>query len=305
MPYPIEDAVPPEAMSGRLFGTTAIEDRVPSGPPPDRPLPGAPAGEPEIPRHRGLWFTLASATALVVLAPSAGHVYSWMFDQSFDSSWTQTHPITGVRVDVVSGDVQIGPGAAGQALVRQSMRWVRHRPLVRETWEGDTLVVRVTCADGTFLLPNSCSADLDLKVPAAVPVTVTARSGNVAAAGLSGTVHVETDSGDIQLTDDSGTVVAHAISGSVTGQGLTAPDADVQADSGDVALAFSAAPDRVVSRVVSGNTLILVPRGDGYLVTGQTLSGQRTVDQELENGQSARIVSADSDSGDVEVHAQN
>jgi len=304
MPYPIEDPVPHDAMSGR-FGSTTIEDRVPYGPPPDRPLPGAPAGEPQIPRRRGLWLTLASLTGFVVLAPTAGQVYGWMFEQSSESSWSETHPITAVRVDVTSGDVRIGPGGAGQARVRESLRWVVHEPSVRETWDGDSLVVTVLCDGGGFLLPDECSADLDVTVPASVPVTVTARSGDVSAGGMSGAVHVQTDSGDIQLTGDSGTVVAHAISGSVSGQGLTAADADVQAESGDVDLGFTAVPQRVVCRVVSGDTLILVPRGDGYLVTGQTASGERDVDPSLENNQSSRMLSIDSESGGVAVHSQD
>jgi len=304
MPYPIEDAVPDDAMSGG-FGTATIEDRMPDGPPPDHPLPGALAGEPQIPRRKGLWFILASATALVVLAPSAGQVYGWMFEQSSESTWSQAHPITAVRVDATSGDVQISPGGAGQARVRESLRWVVHKPTVQEAWDGDSLVVTVLCDGGGFLLPDECSADLDVTVPASVPVTVTSRSGGVSVGGMSGAVHAETASGDIELTGDSGAVVAHAISGSVSGRGLTGADADVQAESGDVDLEYVTMPQRVVSRVVSGNTLILVPRGGGYVVTGQTASGERDVDRALENNQSSHVLSIDSVSGDVAVHSQD
>lgn len=303
MPYPIEDAVP--SGFGNTAGGTVIEDRVPYGPPPDRPLPGAPAGEPQIPRRKGLWFTLASVTALVVLAPTAGQVYAWMFRQDSDSTWSQAHPINAVQVNVESGDVRIDPGSAGEARIRESLSWVLHKPSVRESWDGDTLVVTVACDSGAFLLPDQCSADLDITVPASASVTVTATSGDVTATGMSGGVHMETDSGDIQLTGVGGTVFAHAISGSVSAQSLTATDADVQVESGSVDLEFATAPDRVVSRVVSGDTSILVPRGDGYLVTGQSLSGERDIDPALENSQSPRLISADSDSGQVSVHAQD
>jgi len=298
MPYPIEDAVP----AG--FGTTAIEDGVPYGPPPDRPLPDAPPGEPQIPRRKGLWFALASVTALVVLAPTAGQVYGWMFRQSSDSSWSQAHPITAVQVNVTSGDVRIDAGSAGQARVGESLSWVLHKPSVRESWEGDTLVVTAACDNSAFPLPDRCSADLDITVPAAASVTVTATSGEVTATGMSGSVHMETDSGDIQLSGISGALFAHAISGSVTAQSLTTTDADVQVDSGSVDLDFAAVPQRVVSRVVSGDTSIFVPRGDGYLITVQSLSGGRDIDPALLNGQSTRLISADSDSGNVSIHAQ-
>ena len=304
MPYPIEDAVPHEAVSAR-FGTTATEDRVPYGPPPDRSLPGAPAGEPRIPRHKGLWLTLASATALVVLAPTGAQLYGWMFQQSSESTWSVAHPISAMRVDVTSGDVQIGPGAAGQARVRESLRWVLHRPSVQETWDGDDLVVTVTCDGGGSLLPDQCSADLDITVPASVPVTVTSRSGGVSVGGMSGTIQAEADSGDVQLTGDSGAVIVHAISGSVSGRGLTGTDADVQVESGDIELDYATVPQRVVSRVVSGDTLILVPRGGGYVISGQSISGGRDIDQTLTNNQSSHVISTDSVSGDVAVRSQD
>jgi DUF4097 and DUF4098 domain-containing protein YvlB len=304
MPYPIEDAVPFDAIAGATAGTTAVEDRAPHGPPPDRPLPGAPAGEPQIPRRKGLWFTLASAAALVVLAPTAGQVYGWIFRQSSSSTWSEAHPVTAVRVNVASGDVQIDPGAAGEARVRDSLSWVRHKPSVQESWDGDSLVVTVACDGGGFLLPDECSANLEITVPASASVTVTASSGNVSATGMSGSVRMATDSGDIQLTGVGGAVYAHAISGSVSGQNLTATAVDVQADSGDVDLEFATAPQRVVSRVISGDTTILVPRDGGYLITGQTAAGGRNIDQALVNEQSTRAISVDSDSGDVDVHGE-
>lgn len=298
MPYPIEDAVP----AG--FGTTAIEEGVPYGPPPDRPLAHAPAGGSQIPRRKGVWFALASVTALVVLAPTAGQVYGWMFRQSSDSSWSQAHPITAVRVNVASGDVRIDPGSAGQARVGESLSWVLHKPSVRESWAGDTLVVTATCDNNAFPLPDQCSVDLDITVPAAAAVTVAATSGEVTATGMTGGVHMETDSGDIQLSGISGAVFAHAVSGSITAQSLTSIDADVQVESGSVDLDFAAVPQRVVSRVVSGDTSIFVPRGDGYLITAQSLSGGRDIDPALQNGQSTHLISADSDSGNVSIHAQ-
>ena len=305
MPYPIEDAVPQEAVSAR-FGATATEDRVPYGPPPDRPLADAPAREPQIPRHKGLWLILASATALVVLAPTGAQLYGWMFQQSTESTWSEAHPISSVRVDATSGDVQIGPGAAGQARVRESLHWVLHRPSVQETWDGDNLVVTVACdGGGGSLLPNQCSADLDITVPASVPVTVTSRSGGVSVGGMNGSIQAETDSGDIQLTGDSGAITAHAISGSVAGRGLTGTEANVQVESGDIELDYVTAPQRVVSRVVSGDTLILVPRGGGYIVSGQSISGGRDIDQTLTNNESSHVISADSVSGDVAVRSQD
>lgn len=302
MPYPIEDAVP--SGFGNDAGGAVIKDRAPYGPPPDRPLPGAPAGGPPIPRRRGVWFALASVTGLVVLAPTGGQVYGWMFRQDSDFTWSQTHSVTAVQVNVDSGDVRIDPGSAGQARVRASLSWVLHKPSVQESWDGDSLVVTVSCDNSSFLLPDRCSADLDITVPASAAVTVTATSGDVAATGMSGSVHMETESGDIQLTGISGAVTAHAISGSITAQSLTATDANVQVESGSVDLEFAAVPQRVVSRVVSGDTSILVPRGDGYVVTGESVSGERDIDPALESPQSTHLISADSDSGQVSVHAQ-
>lgn len=282
MSYPIEDAVP-----GR---DPVIADPVPA----------------LIPRHRGLWFTLASVTALVVLAPTGGRVYSWMFAQSSESTWSSVHPISGLQVEVGSGDVQIGPGAADAVSVDQTLDWSLNKPSVREAWNGDDLVVSVSCTGGGgILLSTRCSAALDIKVPATVPVTVTSASGNVYATDMSGSLQVRADSGDVQLNSVSGPVSVQEASGTVSGQDLRASDVEVQADSSAIDLEFALPPQRVVSRVASGDTLIVVPSAGGYLITGQTSSGQRDIDPVLENGQSARTLAVDSDSGDVTIQAQH
>jgi hypothetical protein len=256
------------------------------------------------PRHRGIWLTVALLTAAVVFAPTAVSAYSWLIQQTATTSWSATHAVSAVDVTVDGGDVNVRPGGQGAVSVDATLTWDIQRPIVRESWLGDSLVVSASCPGHSAFAAHDCGTSLDIKVPAATSVTVTARSGGISVADISGEVRAQTMSGDIALEGTAGALWAHAVSGTVSAQAIASPQADVGTKSGDVSLQFAAPPQRVVSDVISGDTSILVPQAGGYLITGRTVSGQRNIDSALENGTSTRMINVSSVSGDVDVEAQ-
>ena len=257
------------------------------------------------PRRRGVWFAVALLTAAVVFAPTVAGAYAWLIQQTATTSWSATHAISAISVTVDGGDVNVLPGGQDAVSIRATLTWDVQRPTVRESWLGDSLVVTASCPGHSAFGGYDCGTALDIRVPAAASVTVATHSSHISVANVTGDVHVQTMSGDIELAGITGSLWAHAVSGTVSAEAIRSPQADVGVDSGDVNLQFAAPPRRVVSVVRSGGTSIFVPRADGYLITGQTLSGQRNIDAILENGTSSRAIDASSASGDVNVQAQD
>jgi DUF4097 and DUF4098 domain-containing protein YvlB len=281
-----------------------IEDAVPGAPPPAGPLLPEPPSAMR-PRHRGRWLAAAWLCAIAVIAPTASKAYKTLIQQSTTSTWSATHAITAVTVDMSNGDVGLSAGAADAAAMTENLTWDVSKPVVTESWTGTTLNVSERCSDHGALAADNCSASLMITIPAATQVTVTSQSGEVDVNGINGAVHVRTGSGDINLEGISGTLWAHAISGAVSGNSISSSTADVGTGSGDIFVQFGAVPDQVVSSAISGQTTILVPPGSGgYLITGRTNSGQRDIDGSLENDTSSHTISADSGSGDVQIQSE-
>jgi Putative adhesin len=282
------------SMSDTQQSDTRLQDRIPA----------TATATASAPRSRALWLTIAVLTALVVIAPVAVQAYGWLIQRTVAATWSATHPVTAVSVEVYSGDVTVSPGSADTVTIHETLQWDYRKPTVHEAWQGDTLLVSTSCVPSTLFSSHDCGTSLDLKVPAGAAVHVVAHSGEVSVTGVSGAVTAQANSGDIQLTGTSGPVSAHTTSGNVTGQTLLSARVDVATGSGDVNLSFAAPPETVTSSVGSGNTSILVPRGATYRVTGQTTSGERGVDGALENGASTRSMAINSGSGDVDINYQ-
>jgi DUF4097 and DUF4098 domain-containing protein YvlB len=116
---------------------------------------------------------------------------------------------------------------------------------------------------------------------------------------MTGSVNARARSGDIDLEDDSGTLLARADSGEIHGAGLASQQTSAQTLSGDIDLAFTSAPMSVSASVASGNVIVTVPHGATYRVSGQTSSGSRNIEQNIEDDSSPRTITISSLSGDA------
>jgi len=283
----VEDARPPYAAGGAVG-----QDPLVAG--------GPPYGSAGRKGQRALWFGIAAATAVVTIAAVGLPQIGWLAAQTVTTTWSDHHAIASVEVYVTGGDLTVQPSAGGDEVsLRQTLTWTVNKPQITETWQGGTLLINEDCAAPSFTVVNPCGASLVLTVPATVSVQSTLDSGSLQVRGMTGSVNARARSGDIDLEDDSGTLWARADSGEIHGAGLASQQATAQTLSGDVDLAFTSAPTSVSASVASGNVIVTVPHGATYRVSGQTSSGNRNVEQSIEDDSSSRTITISSLSGDA------
>lgn len=281
--FEVNDARPPDAAGA---AATAVG--------------GPPYGAPGRKGQRALWFGIAGLTAAVTIGAVGLPQIGWLAAQTVTTTWTSRHAITAVEIDVTGGDLTVQPAVDGDGIsLRQTLTWTVNKPRITETWQGGTLLITEDCAAPSFIVVNPCGASMVLAVPATVSVQSTLDSGSLQVRGMSGGVNARARSGDIDLEGDSGTLWARADSGEIHGAGLASQQATAQALSGDVDLAFMTAPTSVSASVASGNVIVTVPHGTTYRVSGQTSSGDRNIEQSLEDDSSPRSITISSLSGDA------
>ena len=205
-------------------------------------------------------------------------------------------PVTGgtAGVSVDSGNLTVGPGAAGRlrlagtahySLVRSSVTWQRTRSGV--TVESRCPLPTGVCSvDFTVAIPVSArallsdgSGDMTLRGLTG-HVSAGAGSGNISAYGLSGTVAMGDGSGDIVGTALSGPEVTLGNgSGNISVTGLTSTHVVASDGSGDVTLTFTKVPSYVHVSDDSGNVTLILPPGETtlYRVKASTSSGTPVV----------------------------
>ncbi|MBB1155888.1 MULTISPECIES: DUF4097 family beta strand repeat-containing protein [Amycolatopsis] len=233
----------------------------------------------------------------------------WGFGSTVSRDATLTQEIRGVKLENGSGDVRIRT-AAGAARVHQTLRYhFSGEPGDAYRVEGDQLVI-VDCG-------RNCTADMELIVPAGIPVTGSSDSGTLDFAGV-GSVDVTADSGQARMQDvagpvklrmDSGStelhnvgeVQVHSQSGRIEGDGLRGP-VDVSAGSGRIELTLTQ-PSNVKAQADSGRVEVSVPRTGSYQVTGSSESGRRSIDIPQNSGPDAKTLELNTDSGSVTVKA--
>lgn len=262
---------------------------------------GAGAGQ-DVRWSRAAWLAVAGFATFAVVAAAGVPISGLLGKQTRTTDWSVNHPIDAVELSVDSADLTVRPssGATAESL-RQTLTWSLTKPRVTESWRGQTLVISEHCASRRLFEGDECGATLDLAVPAAVPVRVTADSGSVTVQRMAGNVRVDVVSGDITLDALGGDLWARAESGSIDADRLRSLHVDTQTVSGDMTLGFAAAPDAVSASAVSGSVNVTVPPGSTYRVQGRTVSGDRQITAGLSDEASPRSITLDSESGDADL----
>lgn len=148
--------------------------------------------------------------------------------------------LVGVRVTLDAGRVTLRGGAEAGVSGRRESRGAPGAVRVETRVEDGVLVLVGRCAG---LAP--CTVDVDLAVPAGVPVEVDVGSGDVQVDGLASPLTVRVGDGE------------------VGGDGLRAERVRVTSGWGDVALLFAEAPAEVSVAVATGDVRLGLP-GGGY-----------------------------------------
>lgn len=182
-----------------------------------------------------------------------------------------TEPIETVAVDNDSGNVTIRAGNVTTTTVRQHFEYRWNRPDNAFTVDGTTLALS-GCGWG-------CDVDYEVVVP---------RGTNVDGEINSGDLHLE-GVNDIRVSANSGRIRAAGITGRVV---------EVDVDSGNIDVGLDR-PASVRLDADSGNIDLTVPPGQ-YQVVGDTDSGNREVQIASVPG-SGNVLDLTTDSGNVMV----
>ncbi|MEZ5342602.1 MAG: hypothetical protein R2706_14490 [Acidimicrobiales bacterium] len=163
-----------------------------------------------------------------------------------------------VLIVTSAGPIEVASGDTNTLTRNES--WLFSPPQVESASDDDEVVIRVTC-EGRM----PCRSALTLTVMPGTEVVVIATGGTVLATGLAGDVTIYDGYGDTVLGALSGSVKVVSDRGRVAGSGLSVSELDVSTVSSEVALSFTALPERVL--VVTGReaTRIRLPEGDVVL----------------------------------------
>ena len=228
-------------------------------------------------------------------------------------------PVTGgtAGVSVDSGNLTVGPGAAG----RLRLAGTAHYSLVRSSVTWHQTRSGVTVDSHCRFLIGQCSADLTVAIPASARavlsdgsgdmtvrgltghVSAGAGAGNVSAYGLSGTVDLGDGSGDIVGSALSGPRVTFSNgSGNISVTGLTSTHVVASDGSGDVTLTFTKVPSYVHVSDDSGNVTLILPPGKTtlYRVRASTSSGTPVVSVPI-SSVSRHVITVTDGSGNINI----
>lgn len=247
-------------------------------PPPSGPAPGAPAA-PIVGPWRATVFVLAVVAVVVltiVLAAAArdGH----------GASDTRTVSVAADSVHTV--DLQGPPGQLTIAAVRTS-RVTLSRP-VHWTGHSGVIVTGPRLADGVLHLAYRCAAHspctgrLRLVAPQRCGIVLRQPSGHVTVSGLAGPLRITARSGDISAA------------------GLRSPSLTAVITSGHLSAWFASAPSRVSLTLVSAQATLHLPANAPYRVSQQVTSGYvHTGIPQASNAK--RTITARVNSGELEL----
>jgi hypothetical protein len=267
-------------------------------------------------RGRRLALAIGAPLALLIIGWTAVSGVAWAGQASYRVNLTL--PVRGhlASLAIDSGNISLGPGAAGRLRVTGTA----HYALVRSTVAWQSTSSEVSLSSRCHQITGPCSFDYVVAVPAGIatrisdssgdisarvlpgPFTLEADSGNVAMSMLSGDLHVKDKSGDItgaSLTSQD--LVVEEDSGNITMTGLASRDVAMTNSSGDIRLTFAKVPGQVKVSDLSGDvTLVLPPGGTAYNVNASTASGQRVVNVPT-NPASPHVITVTDESGNITV----
>jgi hypothetical protein len=231
------------------------------------------------------WGRVVSASAVLVVGCLVA-LAAWGFGTrrervvSFDVRGT----LQGVVLDLGEADVEVVRGTnTGQVAVQRTERYAFDRTArASRGIDAGVLHVRSRCP---VTVLHTCSAEYRVVVPDNVPVDVRTTSGTVRLSDYHGSARIATGSGDVDISSFCGFSL------------------QVRAETGNVNVGSSCAPERLSLRSTRGGVHVIVPPGR-YQVDAESASGGQRV-RGIEQATDAPFsIQALSTSGDVLVEAR-
>jgi hypothetical protein len=230
---------------------------------------------------RSAWGLVVGASSLLLIAALLALAVSWIASaETRVSTYSVTGSLTGVQLDVRSGNVEVIGGGSAAVEVRRTERFsYGHSSDERRSVAGGVLQVSSSCPS---VVLGSCSADYRLTVPDNVPVTIRTGDGDIHLAGFRGSA---------SLTSGAGNVSADAFCGFAL---------SIKTGSGNARANTACSPQRLELRSGSGDIEAIVPTGR-YQVDAAAGSGGLQVRGIQRAADAPFSVRAISRSGDVDV----
>lgn len=198
------------------------------------------------------WGKRLAPLSLLLLSACVIHVQEAQEEVPIDETFDQ------VVVELEAGAVDIGLSEVGEASMSQTLLWSgQEEPTVEVAVSDGVLYVYSTCERRPFW--SFCSTDLDLLLPAGMPVEVWTGSGDVVISEMT-SVDVETGAGAVELCSIAGDAWVSTGSGAVQAVAVEG-SLDVETGSGAVDLLD-----------IGGD---LVAQTGAGQVTGAALAGER------------------------------
>ncbi|MEU2797344.1 DUF4097 family beta strand repeat-containing protein [Streptomyces sp. NPDC007027] len=209
-----------------------------------------------------------------------------------------------LTVDAENGLVDLVPADVEQVEVeRQVDGWVVFGSGPDTVWkmEDDTLTLRVKCQG----LANNCDSRHRVKVPRGVAVTAASDNGTVSATGFTSALDLSSDNGEINVRDTSGALKLKSDNGEVRADRISGSSVVARAHNGEIRLGFASVPDLVDTVSDNGSITIDLPSGgQKYKVDASADNGDVSV-AVPRGDDSAHVVKAHSDNGEVTVRSAN
>jgi DUF4097 and DUF4098 domain-containing protein YvlB len=267
----------------------------------------APAQTPPAPPpHRGRTTIriIALVLGVVALVSGTSSVIGVFFTRQSTTNTLITAPVQRLSVTTSTGSVVIRAAAAGEPTrVISKSRSAFHKAGHSVTVKDGELTVSGACL-GRFFLADSCSMSFEIVVPAGSIVEANSSTGSVTVSGRMASTLASTDTGNVRVVGGGGPLRLQTDTGHVTGSQLTSGTVSAQTSTGWVSLGFATAPNRVTARVDTGDVRIRVPDdGTAYRVQADTDTGQQSVLVPVASN-SPRVITANTDTGDVQVEPQ-
>ena len=232
-------------------------------------------------RPRTGWGLLVGVSAVLLLGAVIALAAGWIATSTTRiSTYAVTGSLSGIQLNVRSGNVEVVGGGSGPVLVRRTDRFAfGHHSTETRSVAGGALAIASRCPPVEV---GKCSADYRITVPDNVPV------------------NVKTGDGSIHLAVYRGSAVLQAGSGNVTVDAFCGFGLSVRTGSGSIHTTTACSPQRLALRSGSGAIAVTVPTGR-YGVTADSNGGSRSVSGIQQSADAPFQIQALSSSGSVSV----
>lgn len=263
-------------------------------------------------------LALGVPLALILIAWTGFSFVSLIGSASFPIGQDIGVPRSGpLSLSTGGGNLTVRQGQGGTARLAGTVQYSLVRPDVTVVPTAAGAAIRVGCP---VIAQGNCTLDATLAVPPRTAValssgggdlsvsgidsdvTLTSGGGNVAVSGVAGTVSVSTNGGDLTADNLARTLSFATNGGNINGTALTSPDVAAESTGGDVTLAFTEPPRRLVIQSNGGNITVELPHNNvGYDVVTSADGGNVSDDQVNISTRSPDTFTADSGGGDITI----